>query len=619
MENKAKSADKFQYKAEINQLLDLIIHSLYTHPEVFLRELISNASDALNKARFRMLTEKENTLEPDIPLEIRIETNPDKGEFSLEDTGIGMTKQDLINNIGTVAHSGTLQFLKEMKEKGQPIDETLIGQFGLGFYSVFMVTDKVFIETLFSEKGSSGYLWESEGKGSFTIKESQRQTRGTKIYFKLKETSKEFAGEEKVKAIINKYSNFADFPIFLNGNKVNKVTALWDKKKDEISAKEYTEFYKFISNDFDEPLGYLHLSLEGSVNFKSIIFIPKKAPMDLLRLQNEKSIHLYSEKILIQDDCKELLPEYLRFVKGVVDTRDLPLNVSREVAQSSQAMAKINSVLTKKILSFLQGWADKEPEKYKEFYLNFGPLFKTGVSTDFTNREKIIELLRFESSLTKPGELTSLKDYLAGMDKDQKEIYYIAGNTRQTLEKNPNLEYFNKNKIEVLFLTEPVDVFILPSLGEYNKKPVKSIEKANIDLKPQDKIETPQDNLDKSLISVFKDCLKDKVQDVVISKRLVDSPVTLVSGKDSLDPQMERMMKLMNKDFTKQKKILEVNTNHPLVRNLSKMYMLDSKNPFLEECILQLYGEAQFIEGELNDPADFVKRMNKIMEKATQA
>ena len=609
--------ETFEFKAEMKQLLNIIVHSLYNHPEVFLRELISNSSDALNKARFRKLTDKD-IVDPDADLEIRIEVDPKKDKFSIEDFGIGMTKEELINNIGTIASSGTLEFLRRVKEQNAAFEGNLIGQFGVGFYSVFMVADEVSVETRGADKASKGYLWKSSGEGNFTIEEIDRKHRGTKISFKFKESAKEFAQDYRIKEIINKYSNFADFPILLNGEKVNKVTALWHKKTDELKNQDLDEFYKFVSNDFEGPLGHLHMSIEGVVNFKALVFIPKTAPSDLMRLHNEKSLHLYANKILIQNDCKELLPEYLRFVKGVVDTTELPLNISREVTQSSPEMLKIKSVITSKILSFLESWAMSDKEKYAVFYKNFGPLLKVGINSDFENKDKIIGLLRFESSLRPKGELVSFKEYIQRMLSDQKEIYYLSGENREILERNPNLEYFNKHKIEVLFLTEPMDVFVVPSIPEYDKKHIVSIQKSDIDLKAEEKIEKPDDNLTKSLISLFKAALGGKVEDVLVSKRLVDSPVTLVSGKSGFEPQMERMMRMMDKDFQKQKRILEVNITHPLIRNLSRIYLADTANPILNKCINQLYEGALFIDGELNAPGDFIKRMTEIMQEATE-
>jgi molecular chaperone HtpG len=611
------AAQTFEFKAEMKQLLNIIAHSLYTHPEVFLRELISNASDALNKVRFRRLTDK-NILDPDDELQIKIEVDEKKKVFVIEDNGTGMTQEELVNNIGTVARSGTMEFFKRMKEEGKTLDGNLIGQFGVGFYSVFMVTDEVTIETRSADPDSKGYRWKSSGEGTFTIEEFDKKSRGTRISFTLKDSAQEFTGEYRIKEIIEKYSNFADFPIVLKGNKINKVTALWQKKADEITDKDAAEFYKFLTNDFDDPLGHFQVSVEGVVNFKALLFIPAKAPFDYVWLQKEKSLHLYSNKILIQGDSKDLLPEYLRFTKGVVDTSDLPLNISREVTQFSPAMNKIREILTGKILGLLKDWSENKQDKFLKFYKNFGTLLKTGLNSDFTNRDKIIDLLRFESSAKPAGEMTSLKEYVSRMKDFQQEIYYISGEKRDLLEHNPKLEYFRKNEVEVLFLTEPIDVFTVPSINEYDKKPIKSVDKADIALKPQDKIVKPEDKLSESLLKMFKTELKDKVEDVVVSKRLVDSAATLVSGKDTLDPQFEKMMKMMHPEYKgESKRILEINVEHPLIKNLSKLYISDTNNPMIRTCIDQLFEGALFVDGDLPASSDFIKRMTDIMVQAT--
>jgi molecular chaperone HtpG len=604
----------------MKQLLHLIVHSLYTHPEVFLRELISNSADALNKIRFQQITDKE-ILDADKELSIKIEIDKEKQLFSIEDSGVGMTKDELIKNIGTVAKSGTLEFLSAIKEQKQALDGNLIGQFGVGFYSVFMVTDEVTIETRHAASDSKGYRWKSKGESSFTIEEIDKPTRGTKISFKLKVEHKDFAEDWQVQSVIKKYSNFVDFPIYLGEEQINSVQALWQKSKNEQKEEELNEFYKFVSNDYQEPLDHLSISLEGRVSFKALLFIPKTAPMGLMRIQEEKSLHLYVNKVMIQDDCKDLLPEYLRFLKGVVDTEDLPLNVSREVAQSSPVMTKINQVLTSKVLGWLEDLSKNDKGKFETFYKEFGPLFKQGVNMDFTNREKLMNLLRFETTKTQPGEMISLKEYVERMKDDQKEIYYISGEDRNQLERNPNLEYFKQNDLEVLLLHEPVDVFIVPTLNEYDKKPLKSIDKAELDIKDEAKgdEEKLSESLSKSLLEVFKDTLKDMVEDVVESKRLVSSPATLVAGKDAMDPQMERLMQMMSPEQQqKSKKIMEVNMSHPLIKNLSKLNMASSTDPKLRNCIMQLFEGAMLLDGQLESPTDYVSRMNDLMLEATK-
>ena len=617
--DKLEALEEFEYQAEMKQLLHLIVHSLYSHSEVFLREVISNASDALNLVRFRQLTDK-NIVSPNAPLRISISVDSKTQTFSIADTGIGMTKEDLVSRIGTIASSGTVAFLERLKEEGKPFDANMIGQFGIGFYSVFMVTDQVVIETRHADPGSKGYRWESTGASKFTVEEFPREERGTKISFKLKDDAKEFSEEYRVNEIIKKYSNFADFSIHVNGEQVNTISALWQKNKNEVTDEDLEEFYKFISNDFNPILGHLHLSIEGQVNFKAMVFVPESAPFDFLRGEELKSLQLYANRIFIQDDCKELLPEYLRFVAGVVDTEDLPLNVSREVTQVSPIMGKIKNVLTGRILSLLEDWAKNDQEKYDKFFTNFGLLFKTGLSTDVGNRDRLIDLLRFESTKTEKGKLTSLKDYVAGMQEDQKEIYYLTGESRAAVELNPNLEYFRKRGIEVLFFIDPADIFNIPQLHDYDEKPIKGIETADLDLKSDEesKADSLTEDESKSLFSLFKETLGDKVEDVVESKRLVDSAATLVVGASGMDREMERMMKMMNQDIPGSKKILEINPSHPLIKNLAHIHENNDDESLLKSCILQVYEGALLIDGNMDSPTEFVARMTEIMAHATR-
>ncbi len=617
--DKLEALEEFEYQAEMKQLLHLIVHSLYSHSEVFLREVISNASDALNQVRFRQLTDK-NIVSPNAPLRISISVDSKTQTFSIADTGIGMTKEDLVSRIGTIASSGTVAFLERLKEEGKPFDANMIGQFGIGFYSVFMVTDQVVIETRHADPESKGYRWESTGASKFTVEEFPREERGTKISFKLKDDAKEFSEEYRVNEIIKKYSNFADFSIHVNGEQVNTISALWQKNKNEVTDEDLEEFYKFISNDFNPILGHLHLSIEGQVNFKAMVFVPETAPFEFLRGEDLKSLQLYANRIFIQDDCKELLPEYLRFVAGVVDTEDLPLNVSREVTQVSPVMGKIKNVLTGRILSLLEDWAKNDQEKYDKFFTNFGLLFKTGLSTDFGNRDRLIDLLRFESTKTEKGKLTSLKDYVAGMQEDQKEIYYLTGESRAAVELNPNLEYFRKRGIEVLFFIDPADIFNIPQLHDYDEKPIKGIETADLDLKSDEesKADSLTEDESKSLFSLFKETLGDKVEDVVESKRLVDSAATLVVGASGMDRQMERMMKMMNQDIPGSKKILEINPSHPLIKNLAHIHENNGDESLLKSCILQVYEGALLIDGNMDSPTEFVARMTEIMAHATR-
>ncbi|MDT8322768.1 MAG: molecular chaperone HtpG [Bacteroidota bacterium] len=623
MEEKTQAAaEQFEYKAEMKQLLHLIIHSLYKHPEVFLRELVSNASDALNKVRFLQVTNTP-VHQPDAELSIRIEIDEKNHTMSIEDSGIGMTREDLIERIGTVASSGTLDFLSHVKDGEKKLDGSeLIGQFGVGFYSVFMVTDEVIVETRHADEDAKGWRWKSQGGGTYTIEEIEKKDRGTRITFTLKDDARDLANEYRVKDIIKKYSNFVDFPIYVGKDKVNSVTALWQRKKEDLQKEELDEFYKFVANDFREPLDHLHLHIEGRVNFKALIFVPSEPPFGYFDPREEKSLHLYVNRVFIQDDCKDLVPEYLRFVKGVVDTEDLPLNVSREVTQSSPVTAKMREIITNRVLGMLEDWSKSDADKYNGFFRKFGNYLKLGLTTEFGSKDRIVDLLRFETSKTDAGTFTSLKQYVADMGEEQKEIYYITGEGRDVVEKNPNLEYFRKNAIEVLFLTDPVDLFTVTSLPDYEGKSIVSIEKADIDISKDTSDEESAEALKgreaKDILTRFKEILGDRVEDVIESRRLVDSVATLVVGKEGMDAQMERMMKMMNKDYSGAKKILEVNLRHPLVKNLAAINEQDHGNAVLRESVEQIYDGALLIEDNLQNPMDFVRRAMDFMEKATR-
>ncbi len=619
--NGTSTVQEFEYKAEMKQLLDLIVHSLYTHPEIYLRELISNASDALSKARFNALTDQE-MLDKEADLAIRITIDPAEMTFVIEDSGVGMTEEELIANLGTVAKSGTLGFMQSLKEQQKQLDGNLIGQFGVGFYSVFMVTEEVTVETRSSHPGSEAFRWRSSGQGTYTIEKIEKAGRGTRISFKLKEEHKEFAEEYRVEQIVKKYSNFVDFPIYLDDKQLNSITALWQRSKSELKDEEVNEFYKFIANDYKDPLDYLPVSVEGMVTFKALLFLPKEAPPEMLYRQGELENHgpqLYVKKVLIQNECRDLLPEYLRFIAGVVDTEDLSLNVSREVVQSSPVMSKIRQILTGKILGWFESLAKEQPEKFKTFYKAFGPIIKIGLNTDYTNRDKLIELLRFESTKTVAGEFVTFKEYSERMGPDQKEIYYHSGTSRAQLLAHPNLEYFQDMGIEVLLLSDPVDVFVIPSIHEYDKKPLKSIEKADIDFSRQKKesAEPLAENLLAPVLQLFRETLGEGIEDVIESHRLVNSPVTLVSGKDGLDSQMEKMMKMMQSGMPAAKRILEVNTSHPIIRNLSGMILADAANPLIKTAMKQLYEGALLLEGGLETTTGFLSRMNELIEAAT--
>jgi molecular chaperone HtpG len=612
-----QNAEQFTYKAEMQQLLHLIIHSLYTHPEVFLRELISNSSDALNKMRFRTLTDTA-IVSPEAELAIRITTDKDNKRLIIEDTGCGMSREELIENLGTVAKSGTLEFLQSIRDNQQSAQGDLIGQFGVGFYSVFMVTDEVTVETRNADIDGKAWKWSSSGTGTYSIEPSDKELRGTTISFTLRDDHKEFAEDYRIKSIIKKYSNYVDFPIYLNDEKVNSVTAIWHKKSADITEEELEEFYKYATNDFDKPLGHIHLSLEGAVEFKALLFVPSVAPMNMFRDLDERSAHLYANKVLIQQHCKDVLPEYLRFVRGVVDTPDLPLNVSREVTQNSPIMAKIRSVITGKVLSLLEDWAENDPQKYATFYKNFGMMLLLGINNDYANRERIIKLLRFTSTVTDGETRISLADYVSRMKTDQKEIYYVSGDNRAQVLGNPSIEYFVKNGYEVLLFTDPVEVFTAPYIGEFDGKRLVPADKADLP-DAQAKEQTPEQNENtSSIIEIFKSTLGDVIEDVRTSQRLVSSAVALVAGKEGLDPHMEKMMKMMDKDFTPTKKVLEINPQHQLITNLMTLAKNNPDDARVSDAVKQLYDAALLMDGALTNPTDFINRMTQFMTKATE-
>jgi len=620
MDKSKKSNNQFEFKAEMKQLLNLIIHSLYTNQDVFLRELVSNSSDALNKVKFLQLT-GEKYLNPETELKVSINIDKENKTISIEDTGIGMSKEDLINHLGTIAKSGTLEFFKNVKENNNKLDGNLIGQFGVGFYSVYMITDEVTVETQKANEEENSYRWISKGEESFIIDEIEKRQRGTKISFVVKDEYSELLEDWKIKEILKKYSNFVEFPIYLNDEKVNNVTAIWQRKKEEVSKEELDEFYKFISSDYSEPLDSIQLDIEGNVNFKALLFFPQNAPVNFFAQENKKTLQLYINKVFIQDDVEDLLPDYLKFLKGVVDTTDLPLNVSREVTQKSPIMAKMKDVITNKVLSLMENWAAEDKEKYESFYKKFSSILKAGLNSDFKNKDRLTKLMRYESTKLGIGEITSFADYISRMKEGQEDIYYFSGQSREAVEKNPNLEYFKKNDIEVLVLTDPMDVFTLPYMFEIEGKKLKSIDKDDVNfdnIKNDDKSDVINENeeVDTEFLNAVKEVLGDKVEDVKISKRLVDSPATLVVGKEGMDAQMEKMMQMMDKEYKVSKRIMEINPNHKIILNLKKIYKNDGKTPLFENIIMQLFEGGLLLEGYLKSPVDFVNRMYSILENS---
>ena len=610
--------EEFQFQAEMSQLLHLITHSLYTHHEIFLRELISNSSDALNKLHFASLTDAK-VLGDDGELKIDIDLNEEEKSFSIYDNGIGMTKDEFISNLGTIASSGTGNFIKQMTGDSKT-DLELIGQFGVGFYAVYMVAEEVTVDSR-SYESEEGFRWISKGTGSYTIEPIELKERGTRISFKFKKESEEFANKWRIESTIKKYSDFVSFPISLNSEKTNQSTALWAKAKNDIKDEEYKEFFKYIANSTKDPLSWMHLSVEAPVQFNSILFIPEEPDKFAMTNDMDTRLHLYVKRVFIQNDCKELIPQWLRFVKGVVDSEDLNLNISREVTQKNVVMEKINKYLVRKLLGEFKDWSEKEKERYEKFWGDFGYFIKEGIHTDFANREKLIELYRCQSSF-EVDTLTSLNDYATRMGTDQEEIYYVYGKNRVAIENSPNLEYFKKNNIEVLYLFDEIDDFIMPSIATYKEKPLVGIDKADLKLKDEEVADKEKDTLEegvkKKLLGYFKDILGERVEDVIESKRLVDSACTLVSPKEAMNANMERMMKMMDQDFKGGKRVMEVNMSNPLIQHLSDIQKKFPQDSMLKDCIEQLFEGASLLEGTLEDPSKLVPRTTLLMEKATE-
>ncbi len=616
------------FQAEVKQLLDLMIHSLYSNKEIFLRELVSNASDAIDKVRFAEVTNSDLT-ETSLSQGIRISAFPDSQRLVVADTGIGMSKEDLLTHLGTIAHSGTKKFLEELKKENQNPDSNLIGQFGVGFYSAFMVADRITVTTRSADKNGTGYKWESTGDGSFTIDEVPLQERGTRIELHIKDDEKEFLEDWRIKSIIKKYSNYVTYPIFFvdkenKEEQINTTTPVWARAKSENKPEDYNELYKQIAMDFRDPLLYEHFKAEGTLSFDSVVFVPSEPPFDLYQ-RDKHGLHLYTKRVSIDDKCKDLIPEYLRFVSGVVETDDLPLNVSREILQQNTRLPAIKKQVVKKVLGALKKLASNDEEKYLSFYEKFGPVLKEGFHFDNDNHDKLAELARFKSMNTPSGEWTTFQKYADSKAENQKEIYYITGPNADAVARSPHLEAFRTRGVDVLFLTDPIDEWLVMSYQKFGELELKSITKGNVDLsgvgKEPEKAEKQEELKETEinpLLESFKTKLDGVVKDVKVSKRLTESPVCLVADENAMSAQMEQLMKASNKDFEGSKKILEVNASHPLIKNLRELQQKEGGDEKIKEWVEILYGTALLSEGSpIQDPGTFAKKITKVMEQAS--
>jgi molecular chaperone HtpG len=609
------TAETREFQTEIRQLLDIVIHSLYTDRQIFLRELISNAADAIEKLRYTQITGVE-IVDPDLPLEITIEADDSAHTLTISDTGIGMTREELIENLGTIAHSGSKEFFQKLKE-GDKKDLNLIGQFGVGFYSAFMVAEKVTLYTRSLDPKATGCLWISEGTGSYSLDVASDLSRGTKIILHLKEDSWEYGQVDTIKRIIRQYSSFVPFPINVNGEKVNTVQALWTKNKNEITEEEYTEFYKYIANAYDEPQFRLHFSSDAPISINALLFVPKENFEIHGFGRTEPGVNLYCKKVLIQEQAPDILPEWLRFVKGVIDSEELPLNISRETMQDSALIGKLNKVVTGRFLKFLAEQADSDPQKYQEFYNKFHMFLKEGAASDFNHRSDLAKLLRFESSKTEPGQLISLAEYVNRMKDNQNVIYFLNGTNRETIEAGPYLEIFKNNDLEVIYTNEAVDDYIFGLVREFEGKKILSADQNDLELPESEEKPPAEESLTSEEISSItkwlKDTLGEKVTEVRESKRLVDSPAIILTTHGT--HSMHRVMQLMNREMNfSDPCIFEINSRHPLIKRLNSLIV--KNDPFAKIASEQLFENARISAGLLVDPKEMVKRLYQILERS---
>lgn len=604
---------EYQFKAEVKQVLDIVVNSLYTDKEIFIRELVSNASDASEKFRFKELEAKKKV--DDSALKIKLSADEKAGTFTIEDFGIGMNNAELLENLGTIAHSGSKAFLQALKENKGNLSENLIGQFGVGFYSVFMVADKV--EVFTKTEDGEALKWTCSGDENFTIENCDKPERGTKIVATLKEEYKEFSKPQRVQEIVEKYSAYVEFPIFLDDKQLAVRSAIWLKSKSELTNQEYEDFYKFQSHSYDNPLDWLHFKADAPLEMNALIYVPSQNPEIFGFGKIKSDVALYCKKILIDPSPKNMFPDWMRFAKGVVDSSDIPLNISRESMQDSGLIMKLGKVVLKKFIKHLAEIAKKDSKKFEEIFSKIGNFIKEGVASDFDNREELSKLLRFQSSLFENGESVSLADYVSRMKDSQKEIYYACGPDRATIEASPYIEAFRARGMEVLYLFDAIDTFVVGNLGEFDKKPFASVDKANLELgdAPENKNDaTPlTEEKTKELSDWLKETLgKDKVEEVVSQGRLIDSPVAVLNS-DSMTPQMRAMLKAMNPNSQMPNPIVkfEINPKSDVIKNLAE---LKDKDASLAKLVAeQLYDNAMLAAGLLDNPRAMTKRMNDIL------
>jgi molecular chaperone HtpG len=618
---KTKSTKKTHaFQTEVSQLLHLMIHSLYSNKEIFLRELISNASDAIDKLKFESLS-NDKLVEGKEDLQIHVSADKDAGTVTISDNGIGMTQDEVMENIGTIANSGTQKFLKNLDEK-QAQDSNLIGQFGVGFYSAFIVADEVTLSTRKAgDAKTKGTVWSSKGKGEYSLETTKVEDFGTTITLHIKKEEKEFLDDYRLRSIISKYSDHITIPIMMikpseddkeiEYESVNKANAFWTQDKKRLKQEDYDEFYKSLTYDFEGPLTQLHNKVEGKLDYTSLLFIPKKAPFDMWEPKRKGGIKLYAKRVFIMEDNEELMPLYLRFIKGVIDTADLSLNVSREILQSNKVVDAIRKASVSRVLKELEKMAKNKPEKYAEFWKEFGMVMKEGVVEDSSNKDKIASLLRFTTTKSDgENQTVSLADYIERMGKDQKDIYYVTAETYAAAKGSPHLEIFKQKDIEVLLLSDRVDEWMVNNFNEFEGKNLKSIAKGDLeglDSKAEKKEKEKAAKGFKKTLKEMQKILDSQVKEVKVSSRLSESPSCLVADENEMGGNMERIMASLGQDVPETKPILEINPTHPLVEKL--------KTKVDEDIVRVLFDQAVLAEGgQLKDPAEFVKRMNKLIK-----
>ncbi|HLE28104.1 MAG TPA: molecular chaperone HtpG [Anaerolineales bacterium] len=617
----APAPEAVQFRAEIRQLLHILVHSLYTDREIFLRELISNASDALNRLQFELLTNRD-VLDPEAELAIRLSGDPKERTLTIRDTGMGMTREELVENLGTIAHSGAVAFLESLEE-GQKVAD-LIGQFGVGFYSVFMVAEEVRVTSRSYRPEAAAWTWVSSGGETYTLEPAEKTDRGTTIQVKLKEDAQEFAEIYRLQEVVHKHSDFVSFPIYVgdNAQAVNRQTALWREAAAKIADEAADDFYKQLTLDFEKPLARIHLNTDAPTQIYALLFIPAKADRGIFSLRKDHGLKLYSRKILIQDYCKDLLPHYGRFVQGVVESEDLPLNVSRETVQASRVMERIKTALTHKVIDTLKDLAAKEADQYRAFWQEYSSFIKEGLATDFSAREKLTPLLRFYSSRDAGSELTSLAEYAGRMKPEQRAIYYILGGDVKSAARSPHLDYFRQAGLEVLYLVDPLDSFMLAGLQPYEGFPLKNVDDPTLDLPAEKAKEGEEEGVPpaefEALVARFKAQLGERIADVRASDRLVDNPLRLVSPDDAKGREMDRIRRLLEKDFTIPQKVVEINRRHPIIKNLAGLVTAGGSDSLVNDCIEQLYENGLLLEGLHPNPAEMVGRIQALIEAATK-